>query len=83
MQEKGICSPAEQDAQIDRAIMALLLDRYHGLLKVEGVARDIGDETAVEDSLARLHGAGLINRYKPFGGAPDLPGQPLFGVLLD
>jgi hypothetical protein len=46
--------------------MALLLDQYQGLWKAEEVAREIGDELAVRDSLARLHGSGLIHRLADF-----------------
>jgi hypothetical protein len=66
MQIQGIEPPTAQDAQIDRAVMALLLDQYQGLWRADEVARELGDEVAARDSLARLHGAGLIHRLDDF-----------------
>ena len=67
MQDKAKRSPCvEQDEMFDRAVMGLLLGRYQGLWKVEEVEREIGDPIHVQDSLARLHGAGLIHRLDDF-----------------
>jgi hypothetical protein len=67
MQNQANRSPvAEQDEETDRTIMALLLSQYHGLWKADEIVREIGDEIAVQDSLARLHGAGLIHRLDDF-----------------
>ena len=61
-----MCSPAEQDETFDRAVMGLLLSEYSGLWKVAEVEREIGDRVGVADSLARLHGAGLVHRLDDF-----------------
>jgi hypothetical protein len=67
MHPEGISSPAsEQDDQIDRAVMALLLSEYLGLWRADEIAREIGDDVEVADSLARLHGAGLVHRLEDF-----------------
>jgi hypothetical protein len=67
MHGERISSPApEQDSQIDRVVMALLLDQYQGLWRADEIAREIGDDVEVEDSLARLHAAGLVHRLEDF-----------------
>jgi hypothetical protein len=58
-------SPAEQDAQIDGAVLGLLLDSRHPLSVVE-VAREIKDEIAATDAVNRLTGAGLAHRSGAF-----------------
>jgi hypothetical protein len=60
-------TPAEDDARVDGAILRLLLDAdARGPWAVEEVARQIGDRVSTVDSLARLHGAGLIHRIDGF-----------------
>jgi hypothetical protein len=66
MQDKGISPCVEQDETFDRAIMGLLLGQYHGLWKIEEIEREIGDPICVQDSVARLHAAGLIHRLEDF-----------------
>lgn len=61
MQTKATCSPAEADAQIDQAIMGLLFESFRPL-SVEEVEREIGDQIAARDGLARLYRAGLMHR---------------------
>jgi len=61
MQNEDMCSPVEQDRDMDAAVMGLLLDeRFHVWAVVE-VEREIGDPVAVRDSLNRLRGAGLVH----------------------
>ena len=63
MPEQRINPLAADDDKIDQAILALLIhDRCSPQWAVEELVREIGDQTAVEDSLARLFGAGLIHR---------------------
>ncbi len=66
MQDKGISSVEEQEREIDYAVMGLLLHHHHGLWAVEEVEREIGDRIEAQDSLARLHGVGLIHRLEGF-----------------
>jgi hypothetical protein len=64
-QEATTCSPAEDDDRIDGAILGLLIDSPvpWSVLEVE---REIGDEIATADGLARLARAGLIHRFDGF-----------------
>jgi hypothetical protein len=58
-------SPAEQDAQIDSAIlMALLSKDSHRPWSVDKLAREMDCNPA--DSLRRLYGGGLIHRLDGF-----------------
>jgi hypothetical protein len=78
MQEKSIpaaahdqgrrLSPAEEDAQVEHAILGLLLvsPQVPGLWSADEIAREIGNPVATADALARLDGAGLIHRCEGF-----------------
>lgn len=56
---------AEQDAHTDSALLGLLIyDCSQRPWSVAEVEREIGKDT--RDSLARLHGAGLLNRVEEF-----------------
>lgn len=57
-------TPAEQDDQIDSAIMVLLIDSPVPVATYE-VAREVGDVEAT-DGLARLVRAGLVHRLDGF-----------------
>lgn len=60
-------TPAGEDAAADAAILTLLLDDDHQHpWAEEELARDIGDELTVTDSLARLRGTGLVHRLGDF-----------------
>jgi predicted transcriptional regulator len=67
MQDEGyLLAVAHQGAQTDRVVMALLLDQHPGLWRADEIARELGDDVGVADSLARLHGTGLVHRLEDF-----------------
>ena len=55
---------AEDEASVDQAVLAVLLDPDGVLWSVDEVAREIEGDTT--DALARLYGAGLIHRLEGF-----------------
>lgn len=65
MQDERI-RPDQQDAQIDQAIMGLLLTETVAIWAVEEVVREIRDRVAALDGLNRLAAAGLIHRVDGF-----------------
>jgi predicted transcriptional regulator len=57
--------PAADDRRIDFAVLDLLLhEPQTGLWAVEELAHELGDPVDLQDSLRRLHGAGLIHRVE-------------------
>lgn len=59
----NMCSPAADDERLDQAVLDLLLHgEAAGPWAEEELVREIGDRVAVQDALARLHGAGLVHR---------------------
>jgi hypothetical protein len=60
MHDEDMGSVAEQENEIDAAVLGLLLDERFDVWAVVEVEREIGDAVATKDSLARLRGAGLI-----------------------
>jgi hypothetical protein len=65
MQDQRSRDVANDEAQTDVAVLALLVDGdAQRLWSVEEVAREIGD--GARDALARLHGAGLVHRLEGF-----------------
>jgi predicted transcriptional regulator len=50
---------------MDVAVLGLLLSTDR-LWSAEEVGREIGDPVEAADSLARLHGAGLVHRLQDF-----------------
>ena len=58
-------TPADEESQIDAAVLGLLLGRP-AIWAVEEIGREIGDDTAVSDSVARLYGTGLVHRMDWF-----------------
>ena len=61
MQEKAIPSPAEEDAEAERAVMRLLLED-RGLFQFGEVTKAIGGRTlATADAIARLKRGGLVH----------------------
>lgn len=67
MQAQGTCTLVHEDAQTDGSIMATLLaDDAQRPWTVGEIVREIGDEVAVTDSLARLYRGGLIHRLEGF-----------------
>ena len=60
-------TPAAEEISADAAILTLLLDDDHQHPWTdEEVARDIGDDLAVTDALARLQSTGLVHRHAGF-----------------
>ena len=65
MCDKPNLSIAEQDMNTDRAVLDLLIyEDSQRPWSVEEVRREIGSDA--EDSLARLHGGGLVHRHDGF-----------------
>ena len=65
MQDQRNRDVAMDEAGTDVAVLALLVeDDAQRLWSVEEVGREIGD--AARDSVARLHGAGLVHRLEGF-----------------
>jgi hypothetical protein len=65
MHDQRILTPAEEDGQIDSAILGLLIDPdVQRPWSREEIDREIGSDTT--DSLNRLFGAGLIHRLDGF-----------------
>jgi predicted transcriptional regulator len=57
----------EEDDRNDAAVLHLLLEPdLRAPLSIDELTRQIGDELAVVDALARLHGSGLIHRCDTF-----------------
>jgi hypothetical protein len=62
-----MCSPvAGDEGRIDLAVLSLLLDDHARPWSDDEVAREVGDESAARDALARLYGAGLVHRLGGF-----------------
>lgn len=74
-------SPVDEEDRIDTAVLALLLGDPARPWSNDELAREIGDWIATTDSLARLHGAGLVHRLGEFAFAtwPALRGARLSG----
>jgi hypothetical protein len=70
MRDERTPTPTEEDARIDSAVLGLLLDpEEQRPWSDHELAREIGDDVATTDSLARLSGAGLIHRHDGFAWA--------------
>ena len=63
MHAERTCSLAEADDRIDTAIMGLLFESPRPLAVFE-VERELDDQLAATDGLARLHRAGLLHRIQ-------------------
>jgi hypothetical protein len=67
MHDQGTSTPAHDDALTDGSIMAsLLADDAQRPWTVDEIVREIGDELAVADGLARLYRGGLIHRLEGY-----------------
>ena len=67
MQDHPIRSVADQQDADDFNVLALLLDSdAQRPWSLDEIAQAIGDPIATADSLARLHGAGLVHRLHQF-----------------
>jgi predicted transcriptional regulator len=54
---------ADEEAFADRTVLDLLMDDDNQRpWAIEELVRELGDELAAVDALARLHGAGLVHR---------------------
>jgi hypothetical protein len=62
---QGQSSPAEDDARVESAILALLTGEQHPWSDNE-VALEIGDPISSIDALRRLQAAGLVHRLDGF-----------------
>jgi hypothetical protein len=60
MQHQPITDPSHDDAQLDARVLDLLVHDHVGLWSLDELRQLLGDPA--EDSLARLHGLGLIHR---------------------
>jgi hypothetical protein len=68
MRDERTPTPAEEEDRTDRSVLLLLLDRDRPWpCSEDELARELGMDPA--DSLARLHGAGLIYRLHEFAWA--------------
>ena len=67
MHDEDMRSPAEQDRDMDAAVMGLLLDERFHVWAIAEVERQIGDAVAVRDSIGRLRGAGLVHELTALG----------------
>ena len=66
MQDQPIADAAEADGTYDSTVLDLLVHEHDGLWSVDELKRMLGDATTVDDSLARLHGLGLVHRFDGF-----------------
>jgi hypothetical protein len=65
MQDQRTLTPAEEDGQIDSAILGLLMEPdVQRPWSREEIDREIGSDTT--DNLNRLYGVGLIHRLDGF-----------------
>jgi hypothetical protein len=72
MNDERTPTPAEEDRRIDHAIILFLLDsKIQRPWSRDEIEREIGED--VRDSIARLHGAGLIHRHGDFMWATQRP----------
>jgi hypothetical protein len=62
MHGQPIADPADADGTYDSTILDLLVIEHDGLWSIDELKRMLGDDTQVDDSLARLHGLGLVHR---------------------
>jgi hypothetical protein len=70
MHEQGIPDGLLREDEVDRALLFLLVNDEAALpWSVEELAREIGGAVVVQDSLARLYGAGLVHRLGGFAFA--------------
>jgi predicted transcriptional regulator len=59
--------PVLEEDRNDAAVLHVLLHSdVRAPLSTDEVIREIGDEVAVVDAVARLHGAGLVHRCSEF-----------------
>lgn len=56
--------PSTEDTAYDALVLDLLLIEHDGLWSIAELQQMLGNEPAVEDTLARLHGLGLIHRIE-------------------
>jgi hypothetical protein len=67
MRDEPSPSVAADERRMDQAILALLLvPEEQRPWSVDEVKREMGEPLETVDSLARLHGAGLIHRFGEF-----------------
>jgi len=70
MQDQRTPDLKQHDAQVEQAILMLLLDKDEQRpWSIRELELEIGDRLATEDSLGRLQGAGLVHRCGEFAWA--------------
>lgn len=66
MHGQPIADPAREDGAYDSMVLDLLVVEHDGLWSVDELKRMLGDTSEIDDSLARLHGLGLVHRLGGF-----------------
>jgi hypothetical protein len=66
MHGQPIADPQTEDGTYDSTVLDLLVIEHDGIWSIDELKLMLGDDTAVDDALARLLGLGLIHRLDGF-----------------